>query len=297
MPIFKPENGKLSQLVSVPFTKEKTLQQLIEKNLKEVLELHFLATEYPTTAGGRIDTLAVDDNGSPVIIEYKLLKDENVISQALSYLNWLKAQKVEFFEMLVSKNHSDKLAAKVRGNWSNPIVILIAENFNKYDLEAVEVIPIHIELIKYRYYENGFLNLEPLNNITRTQTKDTGKIKKIDSDISVKIKKLMSITQPKYKDIVNEIRSRIMLLDENIEERPTSYYIGYRLSKNFAEIHVGKNQVSIYIRPLDYDDPLNKIEKIPDSYNWTINRRVYIKNTDDIDFAMKLIEQSYKDVL
>jgi predicted transport protein len=297
MPIFKNEKGILSQLNAVAFNKEKELQLLIEQNLIEVLDLHFLASEYPTTAGGRIDTLAVDDSGCPVIIEYKLSKNENVINQALSYLKWLKAQKVEFFEMLVIKKLGNKFSEKVRKNWTNPIVICIAETYNKFDLDTVEVIPIHIELFKYRYYENGILSLEPLNNIKTIQIKDTVKVKKSEPDISDKIKKLLSVGQLPFQSIANEIRSRIMLLDENIEERPTSYYIGYRLSKNFAEIHIGKTQVSVYLRPLEYEDPLNKVEKIPDSYKWTINRKMYVNTAEDIDYVMQFIEQSYKDVL
>ena len=297
MPIFKNEKGKLSQLNAVAFNKEKELQLLIEQNLIEVLDLHFLASEYPTTAGGRIDTLAVDDSGCPVIIEYKLSKNENVINQALSYLKWLKAQKVEFFEMLVIKKLGNKFSEKVRKNWTNPIVICIAETYNKFDLDTVEVISIPIQLFKYRYYENGILSLEPLNNIKSIQTKDTVIVKKSEPDISDKIKKLLSVGQLPFQSIANEIRSRIMLLDENIEERPTSYYIGYRLSKNFAEIHIGKTQVSVYLRPLEYEDPLNKVEKIPDSYKWTINRRIYVNTSEDINYVMQFIEQSYKDVL
>jgi RecB family endonuclease NucS len=91
MPIFIQEDGKLRKLKVDAPTKEKTLQLLIEQNLWEVLEMHFLASEYPTTFGGRIDTLAIDANGAPVIIEYKLNRNENVINQALSYWRWLKA--------------------------------------------------------------------------------------------------------------------------------------------------------------------------------------------------------------
>jgi hypothetical protein len=48
MPIFVQENGKLRKLKVDALTKEKTLQLLIEQNLWEVLEMHFLASEYPT---------------------------------------------------------------------------------------------------------------------------------------------------------------------------------------------------------------------------------------------------------
>lgn len=35
------------------------------------MDIKFLASEYATSFGGRIDTLGIDNNGSPVIIEYK----------------------------------------------------------------------------------------------------------------------------------------------------------------------------------------------------------------------------------
>ena len=89
MPVFTPCNGKLKKLSSLSFAKEKELQTLVEENLDELLGMHFLATEYTTTFGGRIDTLAVDYTGAPVIIEYKRNKNDNVINQGLSYLRWL----------------------------------------------------------------------------------------------------------------------------------------------------------------------------------------------------------------
>ena len=78
MPIFRNTSGKLKKLNAQPLDKEKNLQQLLETNLQEVLDLQFLATEYATTFGGRIDTLAVDNGGAPVIIEYK--RNRNVCS-------------------------------------------------------------------------------------------------------------------------------------------------------------------------------------------------------------------------
>ena len=108
MPVFTTQNGKLKKLTSKIFDKEKELQALVEQNLDELLGMHFLATEYPTTFGGRIDTLAVDYSGAPVIIEYKRNKNDSVINQGLSYLKWLQAQKVEFFETFEPGTQSDK---------------------------------------------------------------------------------------------------------------------------------------------------------------------------------------------
>lgn len=297
MPIFKEENGKLKKLKLNPFTKEKTLQCLIEQNLLEVLDLHFLATEYPTTFGGRIDTIAVDSNGAPVIIEYKLSKNENVINQALSYLRWLKAQKVEFFEMLVIKKLGKELADKLKIDWNNPRVICIAENYSKFDIDTVEVIPMRLELFRYRYYENGILSLESINTVEQPIEK-TEKIK--DDNVAVTENSAadhLTKATPQIQKIFEELRSRIMQIDEDIIEKVTSYYIAYRLSKNFAEIHIGKNQIKLFLRPVEYVDPLKKVEKIPESYNWSMDKRVYIKNIDELDYVVDLIEQSYNDII
>lgn len=80
MPIFKVQNGKLKKLNIISLDKEKNLQSLLEANLMEALELRFLATEFVTTAGGRIDSVAIDANGAPVIIEYKRNRNDNVIN-------------------------------------------------------------------------------------------------------------------------------------------------------------------------------------------------------------------------
>lgn len=297
MPIFKEEGSKLKKLKLNPFTKEKTLQSLIERNLLEVLDMHFLATEYPTTFGGRIDTLAVDSSGAPVIIEYKLSKNENVINQALSYLRWLKAQKVEFFEMLLIKKLGKDLSEKLKIDWNNPRVICIAENYTKFDIDTVEVIPMRLELFRYRHYEDGIFSLESINTIEPTSEIVDKSSEIIPKEISDAKSEQLKKANHHIQKVFEDLRSRIMQLDENIIEKITSYYFAYRLSKNFVEIHIGKNQIKLYLRPVDYVDPLNKVEKIPESYNWSMDRRVYLKSEDELDYIISLVEQSYNDII
>jgi len=297
MPIYREQNGQLKKLKSFAIDKEKKLQELVEENLMEVLDMHFLESEYTTTFGGRIDTLAVDRNGAPVIIEYKRGKNDNVINQALSYLKWLQAQKVEFFEMLVFRKLGNQIAQELKIDWQNPRVICVAESYSKFDIDTVEVIPMRIELLKYRYYENGIFSLEPVNaSEQKSSTKSTvDSLSKSPIDYSVE-QHLQKPTN-KIKEIFNDLRSRIFEIDENIKEKATSLYIGYRVTKTFAELHLGKNQIKMYLRPIEYDDPKGMVEKIPDGYNWTLNQRVYIKEENQLDYVYGLIEQSYQDVL
>ena len=88
----------MQQLGGKSLALERSLQTMIEKHLEELLGVRFLATEYSTgkTHRGRIDTLGIDENGCPVIIEYKRATNENVINQGLFYLDWLMDHKADF---------------------------------------------------------------------------------------------------------------------------------------------------------------------------------------------------------
>lgn len=297
MPLFKEEKGKLKKLKSVSIAKEKHLQELVEVNLLEALDMHFLATEYQTTFGGRIDTLAVDVNGAPVIIEYKRNRNDNVINQGLSYLKWLQAQKVEFFEMLIFKKLGAKIAASIKIDWKNPRVVCIAESYSKFDIDTVEVIPMRIELFKYRYYEEEVFSLEPLA-VSEQQSKSSSADRAVEKAVvDVSSDALLKKASPITRELFSDLRERILELDENIKEKATTLYVAYRVAKNFAEITFLKDGLKIHLRPVDYDDPRGMVDKIPEGYNWTMDRRVYLKSPNDLEYVFGIIETSYKDVL
>lgn len=67
--LFRISENHVSELEGVSVQLEKSLQLLIEKHLDSILAVRFLASEYSTgkTHGGRIDTLGIDENNSPVI--------------------------------------------------------------------------------------------------------------------------------------------------------------------------------------------------------------------------------------
>jgi predicted transport protein len=301
MPIFHNIDGKLKKLGLLSLDKEKALQKLIEENLFEVLDMRILASEYQTTHGGRIDTLAVDSDGAPVIIEYKRSRNDNVINQALSYLKWLKAQKVEFFQMLVQKKL--KLEKEIEIDWNNPRVICIAESYSKFDIDTLEVVPLRLELYKFHYYENNIFSLEKVNgedekpqyvqqlNANTPTEKTIKEVKEINLDAH------LNKGLPIVKELFSILESRIFLLDESIDIKINNNYIAFKVSKIFAEVHIQKSKILLYLRPVSFNDPENRIDKIPDSYNWSLNQRIYINNEADIDYVMPLIEQSYRDVL
>jgi predicted transport protein len=165
-------------------------------------------------------------------------------------------------------------------------------------------VPLRIELLKYRYYDEGIFSLEPVNistdyNKTLNDTKaDTGS-KRSKSDIAScqTVEALLGHGTAPIQELFSELRERILSIDETIEEKATSLYVAYRVSNNFAEIYINKSQIKIHLRPIAYDDPRGLVQKIPDGYNWTMDRRAYLTSQDDLDYVLGLIEQSYKNVL
>jgi RecB family endonuclease NucS len=77
---------------------ETDVQGLVEAHMETLLGVRFLASEYSTgpVHGGRVDSLGLDENGAPVVVEYKRGVDSGVINQGLFYLSWLMDHRAEF---------------------------------------------------------------------------------------------------------------------------------------------------------------------------------------------------------
>jgi RecB family endonuclease NucS len=96
--LFRIDGGKAHELAGTAVALERQLQRTIESNMDTLFGVRFLASEYSTGTKhrGRIDSLGIDETGSPVIFEYKRSRDENVINQGLFYLDWLLDHQGEF---------------------------------------------------------------------------------------------------------------------------------------------------------------------------------------------------------
>ena len=160
MALFKVEAEKIKRINIKEFKNEKELQTLCENNLEELFQVKFIESEFKfgDEYSGRMDSIGIDYDGNPVIIEYKLDKNSSIISQCLFYMDWLVNHKGDF-EIAVRNKFGDK--EKVV--WNNPKMILVAQDYNKYDKYAVNQINYDIYLYKYVYYQSGELYLENIN--------------------------------------------------------------------------------------------------------------------------------------
>ncbi|MEV4045480.1 DUF5655 domain-containing protein [Streptomyces sp. NPDC049744] len=144
---------------------EAEVQGLVEAHMETLLGVRFLVSEYSTgpVHGGRIDSLGLDENGSPVIIEYERGTDAGVINQGLFYLAWLMDHRAEF-EHLVRDRLGATAASQVL--WSGPRLICIAGDFTRYDVHAVREHRRSIDLVRYRLFGSDLLGLETVASVS-----------------------------------------------------------------------------------------------------------------------------------
>jgi predicted transport protein len=286
---------------------EKDLQILVEQQMETFLGVRFLATEYTTSNKGRIDSLGLDENGCPVIIEYKRHANENVINQGLFYLNWLLDHKADF-QLLVMKVLDTDAAESIE--WSGARLICIASDFNKYDEHAIQLIDRNIELMRYKYFSDDLLLLELVNsqssNSSLAKPKDITSIangtkpsstKKSNNDWThIKAKEQASAELTKVYDAIGEYCES---LGDEVIRKELKLYTAYKRIRNFISICIDPQKDARVTLWLKVEPSSIKIEKnftrdVTNIGHWgTGDLEVSIRSIDDFEKAKPLIEQSY----
>jgi len=288
-------NGSVSELEGRTVALEKSLQALLEQNLETFLGVRFLASEYSTgrTHRGRIDTLGIDENGCPVIIEYKRSTNENVINQGLFYLDWLLDHKAEF-EMLVLETFDKKTKDEIE--WATPRLLCIAGNFTRYDEHAVQQINRNIELLRYKKFGDELLFLELVNAVTAKESVEPklngGKKYKTVSD------HLKQAAQPQ-RERFEALDAFVLALGDDVQQKTLKYYFAYKRIKNFAcvEVHTQTGNIMVYLKvdpqSIELDEGVSRdVSNI--GHFGTGNLELTIGSDLDLERAKYLIEQSYE---
>lgn len=282
---------------------EKSLQTLMEKNLETLLGVRFLASEYSTGVKhrGRIDTLGVDENGCPVIIEYKRATNENVINQGLFYLDWLMDHQAEF-KLLVLERYGKEAADAIE--WSSPRLLCIAGDFTRYDEHAVQQINRNIELIRYRHFPEGFLILEMVNAVTAVHGGESPAPIPHNSASPTKaqyktISEYLDQASPDLKDLYQAVEDYLLALGDDVIKKVLKYYVAFKRIKNFAcvEVFVQTKKLTILVKVPP--TPENIIEGFTRDVSnighlGTGELEISIASRDDFERAKPLLDQSYQ---
>lgn len=281
MPLFDL-NGTPVKMIKVKMAKnEQEIHKLISDNLETILGVRFLCSEYKF-ATGRIDTLGVDENNSPVIVEYKKAKSSNVIIQALYYKNWLMDHKAAF--KLLCK---ERLKENFNIDWSNPRVIIIARDFNKRDKYAIQQMGGNIELKRYRLYDNNMLYLEDLIVTTKGKEEVTPTSHNLDEFIQSRqprkeIEKLFRVLTSKIADISDDLR---IVIGKRV--------VSYRTTRNFVSVEPQKTQITLH---LTFQEMPKKLEIFKKVYKARKHCHFNVKESD-LNTALELIKKAYEETL
>lgn len=299
--LFRTGQNGVSEIEGAAAALEKSLQTLIESNLECFLGVRFLASEFSTGRehGGRMDTLGIDENGCPIIIEYKRSSNANVINQGLFYLDWLMTHRGDF-EMLVLKQFGQEAAQSVE--WSAPRLICIAGDFSKYDEHAIKQMNHNIELIRYVRFGDELLLLEQVNAVSAPLVADSPSTSNGLSASRGRTKTVTDYLEQADQELTDRyeaLREYLVNLGDDVQIKTLKNYFAFKRIKNFAcvEVHTRTRNLLVYVKVNPASITLEEgftrdVSNI--GHFGTGELEVVISSMDDLEKAKPLLERSYE---
>lgn len=300
------------ELAGTSVALEKTLQTLIERNLETLLGVRFLASEHSTgpAHGGRVDTLGLDENGSPVIIEYKRATNENVINQGLFYLDWLLDHRAEF-ELLVLRRFGSQAAESI--DWRYPRLLCIAGDFTRYDEHAVQQIQRNIELIRYRRYGDDLLLFELVNSPSSEAIKEPERIQALAQSHAIHrphqraptnlagdtVSDDLAAASPEVQDLYEALKAYLLALGDDVQLKTLRSNFAFRRIKNFACVLIRKRDhlllVYVNIDPTTVNiEPGFTRDMRGIGHYGSGDLEITVRNQSDVERAQPLLVKSYE---
>lgn len=240
-------------------SKEKDLQNLVEKNLELLFNLKFIATEV-ALEDLRMDTLAFnEETNSFVIIEYKIRENYSVIDQGYSYLSLLLSRKIDFVHLY---NKTFGMQDEIEDfDFSKTKVMFISTKYNKYQLRAVQFEDIAFELWKVVKYSDGFISFNKVNNKGKytsiSQISNNNTIRQIVS------REMGNYSEEEYlkdksensKELYYNLKEQILSEFDDVEVEPMKKYIKFTVNNQIiATCVLQSKNLKIQINALNIND-------------------------------------------
>lgn len=288
-----------------PFYYEKDLQGFIEKRLLDLFKIDFLATEYITSSQDkRIDTLGIDNKGRPVVIEYKLLGDKNIINQGLRYLNWLR-KSPDSIELLVIKKFGQDRAKRV--DLKNPRLLCIAGKFTENDTAAAENFKADVELVRYCRYGDSSLILEWVYGGESLQSKSGDKARRTPSDPphrdvspNFSVHKGWDRSDVELQKFFMKLHAHIVAFGKDVKVVAVENYISFKRKRNIADVKLKSRNKELTVYALLDPDSVQLQEGFTRDvreigHHSPNHLEITIRNLDDLERAKPLLQRSYEE--
>ncbi len=308
MPLFSVSRKHLRAVPQRPFPSEKALQHLIESNLDVVFKCRLVATEFSTGAqhAGRIDTLALSEDGNPVIIEYKNVESSDLITQSLFYLAWIHDHKGDF-----QVAAQVALGEKIEVDWSAVRVICIAPNYRKYDLHAVRVMGAGLELWTYRFFENDVIYLE---EVFQKSDPGVGTQPGAKNPVMIAAGKKAALARATgsysfdqhvkgkpqgIRALALAVNDYVTGLDASIQVVPKKLYVAYKTSQNIVCLEVQRKKLYLFLKidPKRSAGPRGLSRDVSQVGHYgTGDLEITVTSQQDLDLAKPFIKEAYEAV-
>ena len=300
--IFLNKNGRLENIKEIDFKLEKDMQILVEQNLKSLLSLKFLATEF-SIERYRFDTVAFnDETNSFAIIEYKRGRNESLVDQGYAYLSTLLNRKADF---VLLYNESLKVSKSIKDfDWTQTRIYFISTLFTDYQKNATDFSNMPFELYEIKQYSNGLFQIEKIekNKSTKHDLISFGEDQ--NSEITKVKKEIIVYTEDTVLDKGTEItkelyvnlKNRILELG-NVAIEPRKFYIAFIGRRHICDIEVQKKKliVTINVKQGDLKDPTSIATDVSTIGHWgNGDYQVLVTDNEILDYLMTLIRQSYR---
>lgn len=300
MALYHLMGGKLIFIKEVKIDLEKELQRVTEDNLEAIFGLKLVDSEF-VVQGLRVDTLAYEiETKSFVIIEYKREGSSSIVDQGYAYLGLMLNNKADFI-----LQHNEKMRGSLKRSdiaWEQSKVLFLANSFNVYQQSAINFKDLPFELWEVRKYEGGLFSYAQLKPRNASESIKTVRLKGLAKSVSKQVK-TYSVDDhfrkgwTSSREIFESMRSRILALDPQLEEKPRKFFIGYGIGRqNVVQLRVFKGKVALDLlrtRPDDVNDPEKRVEYMENSMKW-FNQNVStfeMKKIADVEYGLSLAKQ------
>lgn len=291
---------KLEYIHEKTFRLEKEIQELTENNLKTILGLEFVKSEFSLN-NFRIDTLAFDkEENTFVIIEYKRDKNFSVIDQGYAYLSLMLNNKADFI-LEFNENH-DKTLKRTDIDWSQSRVLFFSPAFTNYQREAINFKDLPIELWEVKRFENTTVSYEQIKKARAQESIKT--ISKADKTIDNVAKEIKVYSEQEHLENVSEeikklyekFKNAIQNLD-NLEIKPKKKYIAFVAGRNVIDILPQKKALKMWINMSkgELDDTKGITRDVSITGHWgNGDFEIQIKDDENLEYILSLVKQSIK---
>lgn len=299
MALFKIEKS-LEYIKEKPFRLEKEIQEMTENNLKTILGLDFVKSEFSLN-NFRIDTLAFDKEANAfVIIEYKRDKNFSVIDQGYAYLSLMLNNKADF--ILEFNENLDKTLKRNDVDWSQSRVLFVSPAFTNYQREAINFKDLPIELWEVKRFENSTVSFEQIQKTGAQESIKT--ISKTDQTIDNVAKEIKVYSEQEHlensseeiKELYEKMKNAILNFD-NIEIKPKKKYIAFVSGRNVVDINPQRKALKIWINMTigELDDPKEITRDVSSTGHWgNGDYELQINSDENFEYILSLIKQSIK---